>query len=534
MSCAPLSDRLRQHIAGQRPALRAGIAAAIVAALAAVVLMGVSGWFLTGAALAGAAGPAAARGFNYLVPSALIRLTAILRTGGRYLERLFSHRAALRALAGLRADLVALLVAQDPRRSGRSGAGDLAARLTADVDALENSVVRQPAMPAAVAAACAATAAAAFAGPGPALVAAGGLMLLPFLAGRLAARLTDRHQAEALRLAGDYKAEVAEQLSASAEIAAYGLAPQVGAALAAAAARMDEARRRAARGEAVVNGLLVAAGPLLAALVALSASGPAPAIAMAMLAVAAAAETLAGVIRARIADAGIRESLARLEQLDALPAEDAPGAPEVTGASLVIAGTALAPGARLALVGRSGSGKTRILETLAGLRDDAPQPLLLDGRDVRALPFETLRRTFALAPQDPLLIAGTLADNLRLARAGLEEAELWQALETACLDEMVRALPHGLDSWIGEGAERLSGGQRKRLALARALLAGRPWLLLDEPSEGLDPATEALLVQRLSTWLDRTGTGLVLSTHRPALLALAQGRIDPGQLILKT
>jgi ATP-binding cassette subfamily C protein CydC len=85
----------------------------------------------------------------------------------------------------------------------------------------------------------------------------------------------------------------------------------------------------------------------------------------------------------------------------------------------------------------------------------------------------------------------------------------------------VRAMPAGLATWGGDGGARLSGGQRKRLSLARALLAGRPWLLLDEPSEGLDPQSEAHVRTNLDRWLEETGTGLVLVTHRPAMLSLA-------------
>ncbi|WP_404710496.1 ATP-binding cassette domain-containing protein [Sphingomonas sp. MMS24-J13] len=126
------------------------------------------------------------------------------------------------------------------------------------------------------------------------------------------------------------------------------------------------------------------------------------------------------------------------------------------------------------------------------------------------------------------MIAGTIADNLRLARSGLSGAALWNALATSCLADEVRAMPHGLMTWIGDGGTRLSGGQRKRLSIARALLAGRPWLLLDEPSEGLDVATEQQLKSNLDAWLDRTQSGLIVVTHRPAMLALAgrQLRMD--------
>ena len=133
----------------------------------------------------------------------------------------------------------------------------------------------------------------------------------------------------------------------------------------------------------------------------------------------------------------------------------------------------------------------------------------------------TVRAVFALSPQDALFLSGTIRDNLRVARAGLDDERLWAALDVACLAADVRAMPHGLDQWIGDGGARLSGGQRKRLSIARALLAGKPWLLLDEPSEGLDMATEARLAHRLDIWLRDTGAGLVVASHRPALLALA-------------
>ncbi|WP_188946129.1 ATP-binding cassette domain-containing protein, partial [Polymorphobacter multimanifer] len=248
----------------------------------------------------------------------------------------------------------------------------------------------------------------------------------------------------------------------------------------------------------------------------------APLAALAALAAAGGAEVQGAFIRARGKDAALA---AARDRLTGLGADTVLPAPAPVGEALTIAGHQLLPGGRLALTGASGSGKTRILESLAGWRADAPQSLQLGGVPVAEIAFATLGARFACAPQSPVLIAGSVADNLRLAAPGLDDAALWDALETACLADDVRALTGGLDHWLGEGAGQFSGGQRKRLSLARALLARRPWLLLDEPTEGLDATSEAELVRRLGMWLDATGTGLILTSHRPAPLALTGQRI---------
>jgi ATP-binding cassette subfamily C protein CydC len=123
------------------------------------------------------------------------------------------------------------------------------------------------------------------------------------------------------------------------------------------------------------------------------------------------------------------------------------------------------------------------------------------------------------------LIAGSVADNLALAHPGIPREAMEKALWVACADDVVRALPDGLVQWLGGDGARLSGGQRRRIALARSLLAQRPWLMLGEPSEGLDAATEALLIDRLGQWLDQTGTGLILISHRPAMMQLTHQTI---------
>jgi ATP-binding cassette subfamily C protein CydC len=525
---ADVGALLAARAAGQRAALRGAILAAVAAALAATALLGLSGWFLTGAALAGLAGAAAVSAFNYLLPSAFIRLAAIVRTGGRYFERLLSHQAALRALAAVRVDVLARLAAIDPRRARALSGTEAAARLTGDVDALEDGIIRRPARPAAIAACLLALLLVALASPVAALLLPPLLAALPIGVSALARRLVDAPAAEAQARLGQLKAEMGEYLAAGPEIAIYGLAGEAAGRLRLAARQMDDAKRRAARGTAAAIGLLTVAGPGMAGLVLLLGQGAPALVAGAALAVLAAAEALGGPLRARLEDARVVEGLARLEAL-------ASAAPEAIGRlagdgplTLAIDDLLLQPGDTLALTGRSGSGKTRLLETLAGLRTDAPQQLRVGETDPRDVTFADLARQFALSPQDPVLIAGTVADNLRLARAGLSEGELWAALETAGLAAEVRAMPDGLFAWIGGDGARLSGGQRKRLALARALLAGRPWLLLDEPGEGLDAASAEGLAHRLQGWLRETGTGALIATHREGMAAICRQRLRLG------
>lgn len=511
---------LAASAAGQRATMRGAIAAAVVAALMAVGLLGLSGWFLAGAGLAGLAGGAAVLAFNYLVPSAFIRLSAVLRTGGRYFERLLSHQAALRTLAGVRVELMARLAAVDPRSArGLSGA-ESTSRLTGDVDALEDQFVRWPAAPAAAAAVLLALLLTAAASLWALLAIEAILLALPRAVSALARRWVDAPAADAQRLLGALKAEMGDMLAAGPEIAVYGLVTQASDRLQQTARQMDEARRAAAAATAAITGLLTISGPLMAGFVLVLGQGPAPLQAGAALAVLAAAEVMGGPLRARLEESRTAQGL---RQLEALAAEgwEAPQGQLPDGLlALEIGALRLSAGETLALTGRSGAGKTRILESFAGLRRDAPQRLFVGGCDAGTTAFSALSGQFALAPQDPVLIAGTVEDNLRLARAGLSEAALWQALEVACLADEVRALPDGLQCWLGDGGARLSGGQRKRLALARALLAGRPWLLLDEPSEGLDSATEALLAERLAGWLQASGAGALIASHRPAMVAI--------------
>jgi ATP-binding cassette subfamily C protein CydC len=520
---------------GSAMLLRRATLCAVIAALAGIALLALAGWFLTAAAMAGAAGTLAVQAFNYLVPSAAIRLLAILRTVSRYGERLWSHRAALEAMGGLRASLFARLAAQDSRTALRLSSGDAAARLTGDIDALEDLVVRRPSRIAGLMAALAGVILAASGGWLSALLLAVMLAALPPLLRILARRLTEGPAQQAADALGALRARYVELASARAEIAAYGLGDRVMAELAPLTHRLDRARARLFIGEGVQAALLAAYSALAVMLVLLGADAPAPLVALALLASAGAVEAMAGLSRTAFRQASVDAGLARLAALDSLPLDDAPAPSTATHQAIRLGNIELRPGARVAVTGRSGSGKSLLAEGLAGLRP-VTADVALGGHSLAACCGAELRDQFALSPQDAPMLAGSIADNLRLARPGIDAADMADALHVACLDQRIASLPGGIDYRLGEAGGTLSGGERKRLSLARALLTGRPWLLLDEPTEGLDAATEALLISRLRIWLDRTGTGLILISHRPAPLTLTDRQVPvsaiaplPGQ-----
>lgn len=520
----PLEAILRQEGAREeRPRRHAALLAGLVG-LASVALLGLSGWFITAAAAAGAAGTALA--FNYMLPSAVIRLLAVVRTGARYGEAVTGHAAALRTGARLRPALFDAVANAPARRALAADVGESTARLVDDVAAIETALVRRSASGGAGAALAGGVVLTAVAGIA-AILATVAVAAATWWATRVIARCgTGRITARDAALA-ELRAQTAELLRAGPELRCYASgradAPieRAGAALATAQRRVDAVGAWHAGAQA--SGMTVAAAIVLIC----ARAEPASIAALATLAAAMTVDAIGPWLRrvaeesaATAASARIDAVLAGREDGDAVPLRLA------EPPSVELLGTEFTPGSRVLLDGRSGAGKTTLLEQLVALRPAPAGRARLDGVDLAFLTPELLRETFAWLPQDAAAIAGTVRDNLLLARPHACDTALWQALADAGLGEVVGAMPEGLDAWLGDDGARLSGGERRRLALARVYLSDAPWLLLDEPIEGLDDGTAVLVLARLEQRLRRTGQGMIVTSHRPLSFALIDARLS--------
>jgi ATP-binding cassette subfamily C protein LapB len=191
----------------------------------------------------------------------------------------------------------------------------------------------------------------------------------------------------------------------------------------------------------------------------------------------------------------------------------------------------LAPGEKVGILGRIGSGKTTLEKLILGLYQPIEGTVLLDGVDVRQIDPADLRRAIGYVPQDPTLFFGSLKHNLAMGAPYADDASVLAAAEMAGVHEFANLHPNGFDMLIGERGESLSGGQRQSVAVARALINDPPVLLLDEPSSNMDHQSEARLKQQLTN--ASANKTVLLVTHRTALLELVSRLIviDNGRIV---
>jgi ATP-binding cassette subfamily C protein CydC len=508
---------------GQAGWLVLGALVALAALAAGVALMAVSG---------GAVGAIATGGALVAAPL-LLRFLGPARVVLRYLERLLTHDALFRALAALRVWFFRGLAGRSAGGLGFLRAGDALSRLAGDVEALDGIYLR--ALVPLAGAVLLAPALAVVVGGADAWLAVPVVLLfvasafaLPIGAARVAVAAGGGLAAAAAAL----RVACLDALGGLREVRAFAAEGRMLAAMQAREAALFAAQHALAR-RAAWAGAAAALCAQAALLTVLIAAGLHPMGGAAMLLFAVAAfEAVSLLPRAGVA-AGAAVVAAR-RVIDAAEApvpvpDPAVAAPAPRGTALRFEALRFAwsPGApvlfdgltlevperaRVALLGPSGSGKST-LAALA-LKVAAPQPgrILLGGVDIATLPAATVRARLAWLAQTTHLFDDTVRANLLLARPDADEAALWAALRAAQIESVVRALPGGLDAVIGENGANLSGGEGRRLALARALLSPAPVLILDEPCAGFDADTERAFLATLNDVLDERA--MLLIVHR--------------------
>jgi len=521
-----------------------GLGVAVIAANAA--LMAISGWFIASMAVAGVTQAS----FNYFFASASIRALAILRALGRYGERLVTHEAAFHILSSLRVWLFRRLIPLAPAGLESYAGGDLAGRLRADVDSLENLYLRiiAPLFTGGFTILLAGLFVLVWSGSA-ALVLVGLLLLagllLPLLARHLAAQ-PGKHSTE---LAGALRTTVTEGLQGAEELLLLGATDKQAQAVEALSSGLVQQQVRLGQISSLTLAGVTTCGALAMAGLALvsiplvqSGQLAGPNLVMLLLFSAASFEAVGPLAHSLQLIPATSEAIRRIRELaDApipLPEPLQPQTPDSCRivldqvscgygegqAVLKQFSLVINPGERVAVVGPSGSGKSTLVELLLRFRPYQGS-ISIGGCELRDIAPDQLSQLVAAVPQQPHLFNSTIRENILLGRE-ITEDQLNAVLADSGLKQWIAGLPQGLDTPVGETGSAVSGGEARRIALARALVGKAPILLLDEPTEGLDGAIEQSVVQHLTDRLQ--GTTVLVVTHRPACLQMAERIVKIG------
>lgn len=541
--------------------LLGGMALSLLTALASIALLSLSGWFICAAAVAGALAPdGVAAGFNFMQPAAQIRALAIIRTLARYGERLVTHEATFRVLAEIRSWFFARMIRLSPGTLAQQRSGDVLQRMTGDIDALDALYLRLL-TPVAVALLTSLLVTMAVASYSPWLAAV--LLLLLLFAAvcvpLLFSRLGRKGAARESETQAEFKSRQIEILQGLTDLLAFPAYGRFIDGLLMISERLLEIQSRNDKLSALSSALTLVLGQLSLLLLLFGGAvllqrqelTGGPALALVLFGVLALFEWIQPLAQAMQMLGKTQNSARRIKNL----AESTPliQEPEI-GRSLPASNRwdleqvsfryseddawvlrdidmTLREGDKIAITGASGTGKSTLLHLLLRFFDPQQGRISLAGIDVREFRSESLYTRVSLMSQHSQLFAGTIRDNLLLGKPDAGEDELFGAIELAGLSALIARLPEGIDTLVGEQGSRVSGGEARRIALARVYLRNAPLLLLDEPTEGLDYETENEVMQTLRRICrDKT---VVMVTHRTAGLQIAERiyRLEQGRLI---
>lgn len=514
-----------------RGALLGGIATA-----AGMALTATSGWLIVRAAERPVI-------LTLLTAIVAVRTFGIVRPVFRYWERLVSHDAALASLAERRTAAYAELIPLTPARLGRRRRSDVLTGVVDDLDDLVDAQVRVtvPVIASLVAGVLAIGLTAWLAPPVGLILTT--LALVIALVCVVALRLESRSLHELLGARAEVT-RVSELVTSQAtELRAVGGWDRAMGWLDDAQGTLARASRRQSLGRATASAtflLAVGAAVVATAAVVLPMDERAPVKALLLLTPVAVSEAIAPLTDAMRALARARGSAARIAALLGLkPAAGGRGHTPLTDrvphielrqvtaswtgerTDLPAVDLDLPAGSRVALTGPNGSGKSTLLAVIARHLDPTGGRYTWDGVDVLDLALDDVRGQIALVDDEPHVFATTLRHNLLVAAPSATDADLEQALARAGLAALVAELPQGLDTLIGAGGRGLSGGERARLGIARALVSQRPVILLDEPVAHLDsPTALAVLTDLMQAEEGDESRTILMVTHRPEGLSL--------------
>ncbi|MCY9874577.1 heme ABC transporter ATP-binding protein/permease CydC [Vibrio barjaei] len=515
--------------------LSLGMLLSFATLFASIGLLTLSGWFISAAAVAGLT--IARETFNYMLPGAGVRGAAMARTAGRWGERVVSHNATFKLLTDLRIFFFTKLAPLIPGKAVNIRDADMLNRLVADVDAMDHVYLRlvSPIVVGVFGILCL-TAILCWFDMTLGLTLGAILMLLLITWPVVFYRLGSKN-GEALTLnKAELRIRTLDWLQGYSELTLFGAESRYRKAIVTAQDKLITNQLVHAKVSGMAQGLLILAnGWLLILMLWLAADGvggnqPDPLIALMAFATMASFELLMPIAGAFQYLGQTLTSAKRLNEVILATPEvtfpDEPvthsneysididnvcfSYPDANEKALRDVSFSVKGGHRLAIVGQTGSGKSTLLQLISRYWDVDQGKITLAGAQIQNWSERQLREATSIVSQKVDILNGTLRDNLSMAKPSASDEELIAALDKVDLAHLTE--DNGLDAWLGDGGRQLSGGEKRRIGIARALLHNAPILLLDEPTEGLDKKTEQQIMQLFDQHFN--GKTVIFITHR--------------------